>query len=96
MKFRLTLRRDPAEAKDLAVTVDGRATVADIATELWAADPARKGTEPPSNLSISVDEAFVGGGLSGQVLRPTDNLLESGLRPTVPWRCRPLWHGHPP
>lgn len=82
MKFRLTLRRDPAEAKDLAVTVDGRATVADIATELWAADPARKGgTEPPSNLSISVDEAFVGGGLSGHVLRPTDNLLESGLRP---------------
>ena len=28
MRIRLTLRRDPAEAKDLAVTVDGRATVA--------------------------------------------------------------------
>lgn len=81
MKIRLTLRRDPAEAKDLAVTVDGRATVADIASELWIADPERKGTEPPPNLSLRIDEAFVGGGMSGKVLDPTGNLLESGLRP---------------
>jgi S-DNA-T family DNA segregation ATPase FtsK/SpoIIIE len=81
MKFRLTLRREPAEAKDLAVTVDGRATVADIAGELWTADPARKGTEPPSKLSLRIDEAFVAGGMTGIVLDPEANLLESGLRP---------------
>ncbi|UVJ40794.1 FtsK/SpoIIIE domain-containing protein [Arthrobacter sp. CJ23] len=81
MKFRLTLRRDPAEAKDLAVTVDGRATVGDIAGELWAADPARKGTSAPPRLSIRIDEAFVAGGMTGNVLNPADNLLESGLRP---------------
>ncbi|MCA4133672.1 FtsK/SpoIIIE domain-containing protein [Arthrobacter sp. M4] len=81
MKFRLTLRREPAEAKDLAVTVDGRATVADIATELWAADPARRGSAPPSNLSLRIDEAYVAGGMTGIVLNPADNLLESGLRP---------------
>lgn len=81
MRIRLTLRRDPAEAKDLAVTVDGLATVADIATQLWAADPARRGTPPPSNLSLSIEEAFAAGGMKGSILDRKDNLLESGLRP---------------
>ena len=81
MKIRLTLRRDPAEAKDLAVTVDGLATVADIATQLWAADPERRGTRPPENLSLCIDEAFVAGGMRGNILNRADNLLESGLRP---------------
>src|SRR6476619_4838091 len=81
MRIRLTLRRVPAEAKDLAVTVDGLATVADIATQLWAADPERRGTQPPGNLSPSIDEAFVAGGMRGNVLDRQDNLLESGLRP---------------
>ena len=81
MRIRLTLRRDPADAKDLAVTVDGLATVADIATQLWAADPARRGTPPPSNLSLSIEEAFAAGGMKGSILDRKDNLLESGLRP---------------
>lgn len=81
MKIRLTLRREPAEAKDLAVTVDGLATVADIAVQLWAADPDRKGTPPPPNLSLRIDEAFVAGGMRGLVLERKDNLLDSGLRP---------------
>ena len=81
MRIRLTLRREPADAKDLAVTVDGLATVADIATVLWAADPDRKGTPAPDNLSLRIDEAFVGAGISGNVLARGDNLLESGLRP---------------
>jgi S-DNA-T family DNA segregation ATPase FtsK/SpoIIIE len=81
MRIRLTLRRDPAEAKDLAVTVDGRATVADIATELWTADPARRQEPAPPNLSLRIDEAFVAGGMRGIVLDRADNLLESGLRP---------------
>ena len=81
MKIRLTLRRDPAEAKDLAVTVDGLATVADTATELWTADPARRGMAAPANLSLRIDEAFVAGGMRGIVLNPGDRLLESGLRP---------------
>ena len=81
MRIRLTLRRDPSDAKDLAVTVDGLATVADIATQLWAADPARRGTPPPSNLSLSIEEAFAAGGMKGSILDRHDNLLESGLRP---------------
>ncbi|MHA7223687.1 FtsK/SpoIIIE domain-containing protein [Arthrobacter sp. RHLT1-20] len=81
MRIRLTLRRDPAAAKDLAVTVDGLATVADIATQLWAADPARRGTPPPSTLSLSIEEAFAAGGMKGSILDRKDNLLESGLRP---------------
>jgi S-DNA-T family DNA segregation ATPase FtsK/SpoIIIE len=81
MRIRLTLRRDPAETKDLAVTVDGLATVADIATQLWVADPERKGSPAPENLSLRIDEAFVGGGIRGNILTRTDNLLESGLRP---------------
>ncbi|WP_285240926.1 FtsK/SpoIIIE domain-containing protein [Pseudarthrobacter sp. MEB009] len=81
MRIRLTLRRDPAETKDLAVTVDGLATVADIAAVLWAADPDRKGTPAPENLSLRIDEAFVGAGMTGNVLTRSDNLLESGLRP---------------
>ena len=81
MRIRVTLRRDPAETKDLAVTVDGLATVADTAAMLWAADPGRKGTPVPDNLSLRIEEAFVGAGLSGTMLTRTDNLLESGLRP---------------
>lgn len=81
MRIRLTLRRDPADAKDLAVTVDGLATVADIATELWTADPGRRDEPAPPNLSLRIDEAFVAGGMRGIVLDRTDNLLESGLRP---------------
>ena len=81
MRIRLTLRRDPADAKDLAVTVDGLATVADIATELWTADPGRRDEPAPPNLSLRIDEAFVAGGMRGIVLNRSDNLLESGLRP---------------
>ena len=58
MRIRLTLRRDPAESKDLAVTVDGLATVADTAAVLWAADPGRKGTPAPDNLSLRIEEAL--------------------------------------
>ena len=81
MRIRLTLRRDPADARDLAVTVDGLATVADVATQLWAADPARRGTPPPSNLTLGIEEAFAAGGTAGSILDRGDNLLESGLRP---------------
>lgn len=80
MKIRLTLRREPQEDKNLAVTVDGLASVGDIATELYLADPARKGASAPENLSLLVEESMVGG-LRGRTLRPDANLLESGLRP---------------
>ncbi|AIY03708.1 MULTISPECIES: FtsK/SpoIIIE domain-containing protein [Arthrobacter] len=80
MRIRLTLRREPQEDKDLAVTVDGLASVGDIATELYLADPARKGATAPENLSLLVEESLVGG-LRGRILPPDGNLLESGLRP---------------
>ncbi|WP_285726598.1 FtsK/SpoIIIE domain-containing protein [Psychromicrobium xiongbiense] len=82
MRIRLTLRRDPEPAKDLAVTVDGLATVGDIAAELFSADPARRGASQPEALSLRVDDApMAGGGITGQILDPATNLLESGLRP---------------
>ena len=80
MRIRLTLRREPQEAKNLAVTVDGLASVGDIATELYLADPARKGAAAPPNLSLLVEESVVGG-VRGRTLPPEANLLESGLRP---------------
>ncbi|WP_026553914.1 FtsK/SpoIIIE domain-containing protein [Arthrobacter sp. 35W] len=80
MKIRLTLRRDPQEAKDLAITVDGLATVGDIATELYSSDPSRKGATAPPNLSLMVEDDVVGGS-TGRVLPADSNLLESGLRP---------------
>ncbi|MDR6268975.1 FtsK/SpoIIIE domain-containing protein [Arthrobacter russicus] len=81
MRIRLTLRRDP-EPKDLAVTVDGLATVGDIAAELFAADPNRRGTAIPENLTLQVDQApMAGGNVQGRALDPAGNLLESGLRP---------------
>ncbi len=80
MRIRLTLRREPQEDKNLAVTVDGLATVGDIATELYLADPARKGAAAPAKLSLLVEESLVGG-LRGRTLPPDANLLESGLRP---------------
>lgn len=61
MRIRLTLRRDPHEDKNLAVTVDGLASVGDIATELFLADPTRKGAQAPPNLSLLVEESMVGG-----------------------------------
>ncbi|POH74976.1 FtsK/SpoIIIE domain-containing protein [Arthrobacter glacialis] len=80
MRIRLTLRRDPQEAKNLAVTVDGLASVGDIATELYLSDPARKGAAAPPNLSLLVEESVVGG-VRGRTLPPESNLQESGLRP---------------
>ncbi|ALE05218.1 cell division protein FtsK [Arthrobacter sp. ERGS1:01] len=80
MRIRLTLRRSPAEDANLAVTVDGLATVGDIATELYLADPARRGAAPPKNLSLLVEESMVGA-LRGRTLAPDANLQESGLRP---------------
>ena len=80
MRIRLTLRREPQEDKNLAVTVDGLASVGDIATELYLADPARKGAAAPENLSLLVEESVVGG-VRGRTLPPDGNLLESGLRP---------------
>lgn len=80
MRIRLTLRRVPEEDKNLAVTVDGLASVGDIATELYLSDPARKGAQAPSKLSLLVEESMVGG-VRGRTLPPESNLLESGLRP---------------
>ncbi|MFQ4149703.1 FtsK/SpoIIIE domain-containing protein [Arthrobacter sp. LAPM80] len=80
MRIRLTLKRAPLEDKNLAVTVDGLASVGDIATELYLADPARKGARAPENLSLLVEESMVGG-MRGRTLPPDSNLLESGLRP---------------
>ncbi|MFJ6279429.1 FtsK/SpoIIIE domain-containing protein [Arthrobacter subterraneus] len=81
MLLRLTLRRDPDPAKDLAVTVDGLATVSDVARELYVADPGRAGAEPPGELSLTVEESYVAGGMRGRTLNPTVSLFESGLRP---------------
>lgn len=81
MRIRLTLRRGPEETKDLAITVDGLATVGDIARELYAADPDRKGSPTAPDLTLTVDEAHVAGGMRGRLLDPAWNLLESGLRP---------------
>ena len=81
MLLRLTLRRDPDPAKDLAVTVDGLATVSDVARELYVADPARAGAEPPGQLSLTVEESYVAGGMRGRTLNPDVSLFESGLRP---------------
>ncbi|MCQ9163411.1 FtsK/SpoIIIE domain-containing protein [Arthrobacter sp. STN4] len=80
MKIRLTLRRTPLADKNLSVTVDGLATVGDIATELYLSDPSRKGAEAPPKLSLTVEESVVGG-VRGRTLPPESNLLESGLRP---------------
>ncbi|WP_144629172.1 FtsK/SpoIIIE domain-containing protein [Arthrobacter woluwensis] len=81
MKLRLTLRRGDLDSKDLAVTVDGSATVSDIARELWLADPDRPNPSDPGRLSLLVEESYVGGAMRGQVLDPDAKLLESGLRP---------------
>ncbi|WP_309123917.1 FtsK/SpoIIIE domain-containing protein [Arthrobacter sp.] len=81
MKLRLTLRRDPDPARDLAVTVDGLATVSDVARELYVADPARAGAEPPGQLSLTIEESYVAGGMRGRTLNPDVSLFESGLRP---------------
>lgn len=80
MRLRLTLRREPQGDKNLAVTVDGMASVGDIATELYLSDPSRKGAQAPENLSLLVEESMVGG-VRGRTLPPEGNLLESGLRP---------------
>ncbi|WP_433876466.1 FtsK/SpoIIIE domain-containing protein [Sinomonas atrocyanea] len=85
MRIRLTLRRDPEAAADLAVTVDGLATVGDVARELWLADPARRQEGRVSagalaGLTLRVDESVLAGGMTGRVLDPAANLLESGLR----------------
>ncbi|GAA4656559.1 FtsK/SpoIIIE domain-containing protein [Arthrobacter cryoconiti] len=80
MRIRLTLRREPQPDKNLAVTVDGLATVGDIATELYLSDPSRKGAVAPEKLSLLVEESMVGG-VRGRTLPPEANLLESGLRP---------------
>ncbi len=81
MKIRLTLRREPQEPKDLAVTVDGLATVGDVARELYTADPGRTATSVPGKLSLTVDEAYVAGGMRGRTLDADISLFESGLRP---------------
>ncbi|WP_425863223.1 FtsK/SpoIIIE domain-containing protein [Arthrobacter sp. TWP1-1] len=80
MRIRLTLKREPQEDKNLAVTVDGLASVGDIATELYLSDPSRKGAQAPNNLSLLVEESMVGG-VRGRTLPPEGNLMESGLRP---------------
>ncbi|GAB4099144.1 FtsK/SpoIIIE domain-containing protein [Sinomonas halotolerans] len=84
MRIRLTLRRDPAPAADLAVTVDGLATVGDMARELCLADPARAGAGAGAadleGLTLRIEESVLAGGMTGRVLDPAENLLESGLR----------------
>jgi hypothetical protein len=83
MRIRLTLRRDPAEAQRPG-SYRGRAGPQSPTSPPNCGRRTRPdgGTAAPSNLSLSIDEAFVAGGMKRHRPGPgKDNLLESGCGP---------------
>ena len=81
MRIKLTLRRPEDRMTDLEVTADATATVADVATALYRADPLRDGAEPPEMLTLQVQDPGAGEGADG--VRSLDreiDLIQAGLR----------------
>lgn len=75
MKLRLTVNRPGQESADIAITYDSSATVADVAAELYLADPLspdRRGI--PSGLTLAEV------GHQTRTLNPDGLVIESGLR----------------
>ncbi|GAB2546567.1 FtsK/SpoIIIE domain-containing protein [Brachybacterium huguangmaarense] len=81
MRIKLTLRRPEDRLTDLEVTADATATVADVATALYAADPMRAGATAPESLTLQVQDPGAGPGASGvRALARDVDLIQAGLR----------------
>lgn len=75
MRTRLTLRRENG-TRDVVVTADATATVADVAETLFAADPDHRGAGAPGPLTLHVASP----GDSGRTLDPAAPIVEAGVR----------------
>ncbi|TFD46347.1 FHA domain-containing protein [Cryobacterium frigoriphilum] len=81
MRLKLTLQRAGLDAVNIAITADATALLGDIASALYAADPARAGATLPEGLTLQVSgESVDGAPLPVRVLNPAVDLTESGLR----------------
>ena len=75
MKLKLTLRREGAQT-DVVVTADATASVGDVATTLFAADPAHQGAGEPGELTLHL----AAHASAGHVLDAAPPVVESGVR----------------
>ncbi|MCS6711087.1 FHA domain-containing protein [Brachybacterium sp. EF45031] len=81
MRIKLTLRRPEDRLTDLEVTADATATVGDVASALYLADPMRRRTEAPEGLTLQVQDPGAGEGARGvRSLDRDADLIEAGLR----------------
>ncbi|MEP7191358.1 MAG: FtsK/SpoIIIE domain-containing protein [Actinomycetota bacterium] len=80
MRIKLTLLRGEGTSTNLAVTADATATVADVATSLFAGDPAHKGEAVPPRLTLRIAESMPAPPGQGRVLDPATELLSAGVR----------------
>lgn len=81
MRIKLTLRRPEERLTDLEVTVDATATVADVASALYLADPMRAGMQAPEELTLQVQDPGAGPGSRGvRALQREADLIQAGLR----------------
>lgn len=79
MRIKLTLRRPEDRLTDLEVTADATATVADVASALYLADPMRAGMQAPEGLTLQVQDP--GAGPTGvRALDRSVDLIQAGLR----------------
>ncbi|WP_104191490.1 FtsK/SpoIIIE domain-containing protein [Cryobacterium sp. Y82] len=81
MRVKVTLQRAGQAPINIAITADATALLGDIASALFAADPARAGSALPERLTLQVSgETVDGSPLPVRVLNPAIDLTESGLR----------------
>ncbi|WP_104082182.1 FtsK/SpoIIIE domain-containing protein [Cryobacterium sp. Y11] len=81
MRVKVTLQRAGLAPVNIAITADATALLGDIASALYAADPARAGAVLPERLTLQVSgETVDGSALTLRVLNPAVDLTESGLR----------------
>ncbi|MDO5662003.1 MAG: FtsK/SpoIIIE domain-containing protein [Brachybacterium sp.] len=79
MRIKLTLRRPEDRLTDLEVTADATASVADVASALYLADPLRSETQAPRGLTLQVQDPGAGGSGMRALERDAD-LIQAGLR----------------
>jgi S-DNA-T family DNA segregation ATPase FtsK/SpoIIIE len=80
MQLKFILRRDDGTRAQVAVTADATASVADLAIALATGDPERRGSRPPSNLTLKLEHTAFDTGASGRLLDPARHLIDSGMR----------------
>jgi DNA segregation ATPase FtsK/SpoIIIE, S-DNA-T family len=80
MHLKFILRRDDGTQAQIALTADGTASVADLASALVIGDPERRSAQMPRHPTLKLEHSAFDKGANGRLLNPQRSLIDAGMR----------------